>query len=631
MITRSFQSAIRFVLFVSIMSTCLASGIAEAGQEGGNFKGYPPDIRQNAEKVVAAAKPGQEAQLKSEVRILGKRMHARAILSINTIPDTVFKKSLNEGWNSQSADTMRILGEVAPLSVPLWAWLFKEDILHFRIPEAILDFSGITGAVRQFGPALMGYGAWLVTYLVAMACWFSAWAAVNLFLRGRPSLEADLKRLLKMPYREYVAPIVTFLIFILPVALGFGLAIAAGIWLAFSTVYLRRMELVVMTVSVLMLASLVLGGGILYSFDRMGGNTHKGGWLGGEGYIPLNMPDEGAPVVSADVAWMLDFARARLDMQSGKAASAERRFDEIFETGKATAEVLNNRGISRAMQGRMQDALADFEAARGKRPGYAPALWNAYQIYLQTFNLEMAGTIQADAWSGVQNLRPFGFRPSEFEQGEWIASGLPVGEIWMALFRGGQGLIRDAGKSEVFNKFFHPMSPSGALFFLGMAYVWSMVWKAASMKLWVNCTCRACGARSMIIGNVEESDICTPCRAQIGSGIRGGEERDRRVQVILFHQRFVRLSSMAVPGAGMLWAGKEIRAFVYGLFLAGSLAGVTTSLGIGAEGNPLVYSLQRSVLVFFLLITALLWIFGAAWSLQSFSSLQRRFNIVGGR
>ena len=151
------------------------------------------------------------------------------------------------------------------------------------------------------------------------------------------------------------------------------------------------------------------------------------------------------------------------------------------------------------------------------------------------------------------------------------------------------------------------------------------------MKLWVNCTCRVCGSRSMIIGNRDESDICTPCRAQIGSGIRAGEERDRRVQGILLHRRFVRLASIFVPGTGVLWAGKEIRTFVFGLMLAGSLAGVTTSLGIAAEGNPIVDSLQRSVLFFFLLSTTLLWFFGTAWSLRSFSSLQRRFNIVGGR
>ncbi len=631
MITRSYRSATPIVLLMLAIACCAIPLHAHAAGSPGNFAGYPEDIRLQSERVIEAAKPGNEEKLKAEVRLLGKKMHSRAILSINAIPEKVFLKYRKEGWTPQGTESMRKLSEVAPLSVPLWAWLFKEDVVHLRMAEALRDFSGISGAVRRFGPALMGYGAWLVTYLVAMACWFSSWAAICLFLRGRPSLEADLKRMLKIPHRDYLAPVVAFLVFILPILFGVGLAVAACIWLAVSTVYLRRGELVIMTVSVLMMAIIVLGGGILYSFDQIGGNTRKGGWLGGEGYIPLSMPDEGAPVFSSDVAWMLDFARARLDMQSGRPAAAERRFNEIFETGKGLPEVLNNRGIARAQQGRMKEALSDFEAAQIKRPGDGPPLWNAYQIYLQTFNLERASSIQADAWSSVQNLTPFGFRPAEFEQGEWIASGMPVGEIWMALARSGEELIRDAGKGEVFNKFFHPMTPFGALFFLGMAYVWSMVWKAASLKLWVNCTCRSCGATAMIIASRETSDICTPCRAQIGSGIRAGEERDRRVQIIVHHRRFVQTSSILVPGAGVLWAGKDIGCFIYGLFLAASLAGVTTSLGIASEGNPIVYSLQKSVLVFFISTTAALWIIGSAWGVRSFSSLQRRFNIIESR
>jgi hypothetical protein len=632
MITRSHISATRIVLALIALALCAFPAIAAgAAAVNDGFAGYTEDIRLQAERVVDSAKPGNEEALKTEARSLGKRMHARGILSINAIPEKVFLKSRKEGWSKQGVESMRILSDVAPLSVPLWAWLFKEDIIHFKVGEAVRDFSGIAGAVRRFGPALMGYGAWLVSYLIALSCWFSIWASVSLFLRGRASLEADLKRVLKVPFREYLVPLLAFLVFILPVLFGVGLAVAACIWLAVSTVYLRRGELVIMTVSVIMMASLVLGGGILYSFDQIGGNTRKGGWLGGEGYIPMNMPEEGAPVFSSDVAWMLDYARARLDMQTGKSAAAERRFSELLQTGKGLPEVLNNRGIARAQQGRMKDALADFESARQKRPGDGPALWNAYQIYLQTFNLERASAIQADAWAGVQRLQPFAFRPAEFGQGEWIASGMPVGEIWMALFRGGEELIRDAGKSEVFNKFFHPMSPFGALFFLGMAYLWSMVWKAASLKLWVNCTCRVCGSTSMIIASRETSDICTPCRAQIGGGIRAGEERDRRVQVIVHHRRFVQVASAFVPGTGVLWAGKEISGFIYGLFLAASLAGVTTSLGITPEGNPLVYAMQKSVLVFFISTSLGLWIVGTVWSLKAFSSLQRRFNIIGER
>lgn len=631
MITRSRKTGCRFVALLLLIACFVFPTVSLAESERDVFLNYPEDVRNQARRVVEAAKPGNEQALKAELRLLGKRMHARAILSMNAIPEKVFLKARREGWTSNATASMRPLVEVAPLSVPLWAWLFKEDLVHLRLPDAFRDFGGMAGAVRRFGPALLGYGAWLVTYLVAAICWFAAWSSVSLFLRGRPSFEADLKRLLKIPYREYVAPIAAFLVFILPVAFGFGLAVVACTWLAVSTVYLRKGELVMMTVTVMMLAGLVLGGGILYSFDQVGGNTRRGGWLGGEGVIPEQMPDEGAPVFSSDVAWMLDFARARLEMQTGKPASAERRFNEIVQGGRNIPEVFNNRGIARAQQGKMTEALADFEAARQIRPDDGPSLWNAYQIHLQTFNLEKAGAIQAGAWSGVQSMRPFGFRPAEFEQGEWIASGMPVGEIWIALLRSGEDLVRDAGKGEVFHRFFHPLSPFGALFFLGIAYVWSMVWKAASLKLWVNCTCRVCGTRSMIIASRETSDVCTPCRAQIGGGIRAGEERDRRVQGIVLHRRFVRLSSIFVPGSGALWAGKEIRSFLYGLILAGSLAGVTTSLGINAEGNPIVYDLQQSVLVFFIVSSSVLWLFGVVWGLGSFSTLQRRFNIIGER
>jgi tetratricopeptide (TPR) repeat protein len=632
MITRSVVSAIRIVLLLfAIAFFPTASGASATEGAPDSFGGYTKDIRDLAQRVIDLSTPGNHDKLKAETRALGKRMHVHAILSINTIPEKVFLKARKEGWSGEAVESMRLISEVAPLSVPLWAWLFKEDIVHFRIGDAIRDFSGIAGAVRRFGPALLGYGAWLVTYLVALSCWFSVWAAICLFLRGRPSLEADLKRILKVPYRDVLAPVVALLIFVLPVLFGFGLAVAACIWLAVSTVYLRRAEIVIMTVSVVMMACLVLGGGILYSFDQIGGNTRKGGWLGGDGNIPRTMPAEGAPVFSADVAWMLDFARARIDMQAGRSSAAELRFTELLQTGKAGAEVLNNRGIARAQQGKLDGALADFEAARLKNPGDGPAVWNAYQVYLQTFNLDRASAIQSEAWAGVQKLQPYGFRPAEFDQGEWIASGMPVGEIWLALIRSGNETIRDAGKNEVFRLFFHPMSPYGALFFLGMAYVWSMVWKAASQKLWVNCTCRVCGSRAMIIASRETSDICTPCRAQIGGGIRAGEERDRRVLGIALHRRFVRLSAIFVPGAGVLWAGKEIRSFAFGLVFAASLAGVTSSLGIASEGNPIVYSLQKSVLVFFLSTSVLLWIGGAIWGLRSFTSLQRRFNIIGGR
>ena len=110
-----------------------------------------------------------------------------------------------------------------------------------------------------------------------------------------------------------------------------------------------------------------------------------------------------------------------------------------------------------------------------------------------------------------------------------------------------------------------------------------------------------------------------------------GRERSRRVQGIVLHRRFVRLASLAVPGTGALWAGKEIRVLAYGAALSLALGAVTCSLGAGRAGGPLVAELQRSVTTLGMAAAAVLWAGGAAWGIRSFTTLQRDRNVAGER
>jgi hypothetical protein len=337
------------------------------------------------------------------------------------------------------------------------------------------------------------------------------------------------------------------------------------------------------------------------------------------------------PLSQATVSWMLRFEQARRQMQTGKAASAEKLWSSLVEEGRELPDVLNNRGIVRARQGKIAEALADFEAAVSRRPTEGPALWNAYQLHLQLFNLEQARKIQPQAWERVQKMAPYLLRPADMEQEEWIASPLPVGEIWRAIFRVRGDWVREAGDSEFFGLFFHPLSPRGAMGFLLSVWLFSAIWKLLSRRLWVHGACRACGSRYLVVRSREASDICAPCRVKIGGGIRAGEERNRRVQVIAMHRWYVRAASIAVPGSGALWAGKELRVLVYGAALSLALGAVTTALGGMREGDQLVSDLQRTVAVWGAVIAGILWAAGAAWGVRSFSVLQRAHNIAGER
>jgi hypothetical protein len=97
------------------------------------------------------------------------------------------------------------------------------------------------------------------------------------------------------------------------------------------------------------------------------------------------------------------------------------------------------------------------------------------------------------------------------------------------------------------------------------------------------------------------------------------------------HRRYVKSASLLVPGSGALWAGKELRALVYGMALSMALGAVTSSLGGERAGAPLVSELQATVAVWATLLACALWAAGAAWGMRSFSVLQRFHNIAGER
>ncbi len=601
---------------------------------GDRFAGYTPPVRDQAVRVVAAAGPGSDAALEKEVRTLRKMMSAQGILSLNAVPDLIFERAVREGWRSRVSASLRTAMPVSSLSASAWALLLKDDIRDARMDEIPRDFDGLAGAMRGFTPALLGWGAWLASYLSAAACWFVAWASIALFLRARPSLEADISRIVMIPLREFIAAALATVLFLLPLLGGQGLAVAACFWMVLSAGYLRRGEFVIVAAVVLLLAALLAGGGVIQSLNRMGSDVRGGGWLAGEGYLPRAWPD-GSPAKRWSLAgpsssWMVKFAKARAAMVAGDPAESERLWTELIRTGKGLPEVYNNRGVSLAMQGKTAEGLADFEDTLAKRPQDGPALWNAYQVYLQAFNLERARAVQPLAWDSLRKMSPYSFRPADMEQGEWVASPLPAEELWASFLGSESGPAYDVGRSDFFLLFFRPLKPSGALVFLVMVFLAVGIWKILAMRIWVHSTCRGCGTRALIAGARESLDLCNVCRARVGGGIKSGVERDRRVQGIGLHRRYVRACSVLVPGSGALWAGKEFRVLFFGVVLALSLGGISASAGPG-EGGAMISELRHAVTLWAAAVSAIVWLAGAAWGVRSFDRFQESYGVSGGR
>ncbi len=619
---------------VLAVAALLLGVLAAPAAAGNRFDGYTPAVRDQADRVVAAAAPGTVSGLETQVRALRKLMYAQGILSVNAVPDLIFERAVREGWRDRVTASLRTVTAVAPLSAPLWALLVKDDIVAARVDDLPHDLEGLAGAMRAFAPAMLGYGAWLASYLSAATCWFVAWASIALFLRARPALESDLSRIVPIPPRDVVGAALAAAVFLLPLAGGVGLAVAACFWIVLSAGYLRRGEMAIVAAVIVLLATLLAAGGVIQSVNRMGSDVRRGGWLGGEGYFPREWPLESTSrrwtLAGPSSGWMVKFARARAAMVAGDPAGSERLWSELVRAGKDYPEVFNNRGICLAMLGKTAEGLSDFETALARRPNDGPALWNAYQVYLQTFNLERAHAVQPLAWDCLQKMSPYGFRPAEMEQSEWVASALPAQELWRSFLESGNDVPYDVSRSDFFPMFYRPLKPSGAFVFLVTVFLAAAIWKVLSLRIWVHTTCRSCGARSLVAGGRDALDVCNQCRAQVGAGVKGGLERDRRVQWIAMHRRYVRICSVAVPGSGALWAGKELRTLCYGIVLALALGGISASAGPG-QGGAIVAELRRAVTVWAAAAAACAWVAGAAWSIRSFDRFQARYNVGTGR
>ncbi len=608
--------------------------VPSRGVAAGPFPGYPASVRNLAQDVVDAAGPGKEEELGRKVRALREAMFRHGILSINAIPDAIFARAWKEGWKGEAGGALRAVTRVSPFSVSLWAWLIRDDLVRFEGPDRLFeDMRGFRGALRQYAPALLGCAAWLLFFVSAAACWFAVWSSISLFLRARPALISDISRGFKrLPRPEIFASLAVLLCFVGPVAAGMGLGVAAIFWFALSAGYLRRGELLIAMTAILLLAGVFLCGGVLRSIARLTGDTRHGSWLGGEGYFPQSWPETGAEAgdLLSGAGWsdMVKFARARAEMESGDLEKSETLWTQLIGEGGGTAATYNNRGIVRAWLGKKDEAVADFDAAVEKSPSGGPAHWNAYQMYLQLFRLERAARVQQSAWASLRHLAPFEFGPEELTHGELIPSPLPMANVWKNLFTLRGDELRESGRSAFQDLFFRPVPGNRVLLFLGAGWIWAALWKSLSRKLWMHSTCRSCGTRTLIVGSRETTDICNSCRAQVGSGVRGGEEREWRILTIRFHRRYVRACSVFFPGTGALWAGKDFRALIYGVLLSLPLGALTVSLGAGGSAHDLVSDMQSIVIGTALAGVALLWVFGAAWGWRSFDTLQLTYNLA---
>jgi hypothetical protein len=623
---------VRFALFLLLLLPLVPARLAAADP----FPGYPESVRGQAIRVVEAAGPGKGEALEREIRALRRAMFENAILSMNAVPDRIFDRAAREGWKRGSYESMRAVTRVAPLSVPLWSWLAREDAARFRLEEFLFHIEGLWGALRQYGPGLLGVAVGLVLFASASACWFAIWASLNLLLRALPALTSDVARLLKgLPRPEFFAAGIVLAGFAVPVACGVGIAAAAVFWIALSTAYLRRGEIVIGGMAILLLVGVFLCGGFLEGIHPVAETARQGGWLGGEGYHyggGSGTGDSGQGVLTGP-KWerMERFALARGEMEGGNLRVAESLWTELIGEGGDLTDAFNNRGIVRVRLGKTEEGLIDFEIAASLSPEGGRAQWNAYQTYLQEFRLAQAANIQPVAWAGIRVLVPFDYRAEEMTHGELVASPLRVGDVWRSLFTVREEWFREARRSTFHALFFRPVPGGWVISFLAAGLVWAVLWKYLSRKIWMSSVCRSCGAGTLVVGSREAADICNACRAQMGKGIRGGEERERRGLSISLHRRYVRACSVLFPGAGALWAGKEIRTLLYGLLLSLSAGLFTVSWSAGRLVGGLIGDMQSDIWKAALGAFAVLWVAGAFWGWRSFENLQLDHNVAGER
>ncbi|MBP2674211.1 MAG: hypothetical protein H6Q84_1051 [Deltaproteobacteria bacterium] len=597
------------------------------------FSGYPAKVRQRALSLVEAAEPGKPEALEPEVLALRMTMLEHAIVSVNEVPDLLFERARKEGWEGEADRVLRPVTRVAPFSVALWAWLVREDVSTFGIAYFIKDLEGLRESLRRYGPSLLGCASWTLLLIISTASWFAVWASISMLLRAQPALTLDFARSFKgLPRPELFAFVVFLACLIAPIMTGIGLGAAAILWFILAAAYLRRGELATSILSILLLAAVLVCSGALQSFTKYTGETRRGGWLGGEGYFPKEWPERtsasGHPFSDSRWEEMVLFARARAEMQAGNHAAADSLWTEWIGKSEDPAPGYNNRGIVRHRMGRPAEALADFEVSASRSPGGGPAYWNSYQMYLQTFRLEDAARVQDSAWGSLRDLELFDYRAEEMTHGELVPSPLRMKDAWKDLFTPRRQWLRDGMESPLYRFLFRPLTGKQVPWVLAAAVLWLLVWKPLSRKIWMHGTCRACGTRTLVVGGTESTDICNHCRAQIGGGIRAGVEREHRILGITMHRRYVRACSVFVPGAGALWAGRNISAMIYGLILSLSLGVVSVSWGAGASVPPLIAAMLGGLMKAALAAVAILWIAGAVWSWKAFDTLQVKYNIT---
>src|SRR4030043_2201789 len=167
---RSSPAMILFFFLVFLLGFPVRSGADDL------FPGYAPEVRAQALRVVEAAGPGKEEDLAIEVRGLRKKMYSHGILSVNAIPELVFRRADREGWKNGLGPAFRLIAEISPLSATMWAWMVMEDIRGLRFSDLFPDLADLSGAVRRFGPARLGDAVWLRSLAFAGACWVVGWA-----------------------------------------------------------------------------------------------------------------------------------------------------------------------------------------------------------------------------------------------------------------------------------------------------------------------------------------------------------------------------------------------------------------------------------------------------------------------
>ena len=203
--------------------------------------------------------------------------------------------------------------------------------------------------------------------------------------------------------------------------------------------------------------------------------------------------------------------------------------------------------------------------------------------------------------------------------------------MWKTLFTVREEWLREARGSAFHDLFFRPVPGEWVPAFLALGWAWMALWKLLSRKIWMSSVCRSCGASTLVVGSREASDICNACRAQVGPGIRVGEERERRALSISLHRRYVRACSVLFPGAGALWAGKAFRTMLYGLLLSLSAGLFTVSWSADRLAGGLIGDMQTDLWRAALAAVAFLWLLGAAWGWRSFRTLQLDHNVAGER